>query len=83
MKNPRVDLGFWDPHRLAADVLATLSLADQREKATDLVLKRDITGSFFRLVRYARHIEGYVRRRGRRDSCSCSSLQYLHITHHE
>jgi hypothetical protein len=48
-------LDFWDPRRLAAHVLATLSPADQREKAADLILERQITGSF--LARYTRQIE--------------------------
>ena len=47
---------LWDPHRLAAHVMATFSLEDERAAAVKFILEKKITGAF--LVNYTHDIEG-------------------------
>lgn len=46
---------LWDPHRLAAHVMATLSPEDKRAVAVNFILEKKITGAF--LVRYTCEID--------------------------
>lgn len=47
---------LWDPHRLAAHVMATFSPEDERAAAVKFILEKKITGAF--LVNYTHDIEG-------------------------
>jgi hypothetical protein len=49
-------LAFWDPHRVAAHVMATLSPEDKRAEAVEFIIGNEITGSF--LAKYTYDIEG-------------------------
>ena len=49
-------MDFWDPHRLAAHVLATFSPEDKRDEAVGFIMENRITGTF--LVHYTHDIEG-------------------------
>jgi hypothetical protein len=55
-KSERLGLNFWDPHRLAAHVLATVSQEDKRDEAVEFIMENRITGTF--LVHYTYDIEG-------------------------
>jgi hypothetical protein len=48
-------LELWDPHRLAAHVLATFSPEHERAMAVNFILEKKITGAF--LVHYTHDIE--------------------------
>lgn len=45
-KSERLHLELWDPHRLAAHVMATLSPEDERAAAVDFILENKISGAF-------------------------------------
>jgi hypothetical protein len=47
-----LSLEFWDPTRLAAHVLATLSPIDQRTAAANFFFEMKITGSFMEKYTY-------------------------------
>jgi hypothetical protein len=48
-------LELWDPHRLAAHVMATLSPEDERAAVVDFILENKISGAF--LAHYSYDID--------------------------
>ncbi|KAN0109351.1 hypothetical protein V8E52_009395 [Russula decolorans] len=54
-KSEKLHLELWDPHRLAAHVMATLYPEDERAAAVDFILKNKISGAF--LAHYSYDID--------------------------